>query len=113
QFLVCSSLRDSRHKGSLVQRCPEFLNLSSEHVIARNPSGKQRRCQRSKCGKKAITICVKCDVGICASCFVDLHKKINNFFFITKSCFYAYLHYYAVVLYTGQLISAKLYTIFF
>lgn len=35
----------------------------------------QRRCQRKGCKSKPTTFCVKCDVTLCAACFLPYHKN--------------------------------------
>jgi hypothetical protein len=73
-YLQSKSRHAPRRKLSSIQLSREFLTVATDHVIARNPSGKQRRCQKPDCNKKPITICLKCDVGVCSACFVAFHN---------------------------------------
>nr|XP_042911776.1 piggyBac transposable element-derived protein 3-like [Parasteatoda tepidariorum] len=62
-----------RQRGSLKNN-KELLLLNSEHVLVKNPDGRQRRFQLKSCKKKPITICKMCDVGLGRDCFLDFHS---------------------------------------
>ena len=45
------------------------------HLIQLIPSKKRRRCQGDLCKSVISTECVKCNVGLCTSCFLSYHKN--------------------------------------
>ncbi len=57
------------------QKSADYLKLQSDHFLVKNPNGKQRRCQLKNCTKKPVTICQKCDLGLCVECFLPFHVK--------------------------------------
>lgn len=46
-----------------------------DHLVINCPQNKRRRCAGEGCASHVRTMCKKCDVGLCISCFVIFHTK--------------------------------------
>lgn len=73
-YLGESVPRNNIRQRGMLQNNKELLLLNSEHVLVKNPNGRQRRCQLKSCNKKPVTICNMCNVGLCRDCFLDFHS---------------------------------------
>ena len=45
------------------------------HLVKPVAAGVRRRCAGDLCESQVKTQCVKCDIGLCVSCFMCYHKK--------------------------------------
>lgn len=46
-----------------------------EHFVSPTPEGSRRRCAAENCSSRVRSMCVKCNVGLCISCFVQYHTE--------------------------------------